>query len=59
MEEWGDRPKSPLEILEKFIHIVRINLLDDLSKSSNEIADGLVLPLEDGLQKIDISLLLN
>ena len=56
MEEWGGRPKSPLEILENFIHIVRINLLNDLSKSSSEIADGLVLPLEDGLQKIDISL---
>ena len=36
-------------VLEDCIHTVRINLLDDLSKSSSEIADGFGLPLEDGL----------
>ena len=49
MEEWGGRPKAPLEILENCIHIVRIKLLDGLSKSSSEVTDGLVLPLKDGL----------
>ena len=49
MEEWGDRPKTPSEILEDCIHIVRINILEDPSKSSSEIADRLILPLEDGL----------
>ena len=49
MEEWGGWPKVPLEILKDCIHIVQINLMDDPSKSSNEIADKLVLPLEDGL----------
>ena len=57
MEEWGGRPQAPSEILEDRIHAVRINLLDDPSKSSSEIADGLVLPLEDGLQRVDVSLL--
>ena len=59
MEEWGGRPKAPLEILEDHIHIVRINLLDDLSKYSSEIVDGLVLSLEDGLQRTDVSFLSN
>ena len=59
MEEWGGRPKTPSEILEDRIHAVRINLLDGPSKSSSEIADGLVLPLEDGLQRADVSLLSN
>ena len=49
MEEWGGRPKAPSEILEDRIHAVIINLLDDPCKSSGEIADGLVIPLEDGL----------
>ena len=57
MEEWGSRPKTPSEVLEDHIHTVRINLLDDPSKSSSEIADVLVLPLEDGLQRVDVSLL--
>ena len=59
MEEWGGRPKAPSEISEDLIHTVRISLLDGLSKSSSEIADGFVLPLEDGLQRTDISLLSN
>ena len=59
MEEWGGRPKAPLEILEDHIHTVRINLLDDLSKYSSEIVDGLVLSLEDGLQRTDVSFLSN
>ena len=59
MEEWGGWPKAPLEILEDRIHTIRINLLDGPSKSSSEIADGLVLPLEDGLQRADVSLLSN
>ena len=49
MEERGGRPKALSEILEDCIHTVRINLLDDPSKSSGEITDELVLPLEDGL----------
>ena len=49
MEEWGGLPKAPLEILEDRIHTVGINLLDGPSKSSNEITDGLILLLEDGL----------
>ena len=49
MEEWGGRPKASLEILKDHIHTIRINMLDGPSKSSSEIADGLVLPLEDGL----------
>ena len=59
MEEGGGRPTAPLEILEDRIHTIRINLLDGPSKSSSEIADKLVLPLEDGLQRTDISLLSN
>ena len=59
MEEWGGLRKAPSKILEDRIHIVRINMLDGLSKPSSEIADGFVLPLEDGLQRTDISLLLN
>ena len=59
MEEWGCRPKAPWEILEDHIHAVRINLLDDPSKSSSEIADGLVLPLEDVLQGAGVSFLSN
>ena len=59
MEEWGGRPKSPLEILKDHIHTVRINLLDGPSKSSGEIANGLVVPLKDGLQRFDVSLLSN
>ena len=56
MEEWGGRPKAPSEILEDRIHTVRINLLDGPSKSSGEIMDGFVFPLEDGLEKTDVSL---
>ena len=59
MEEWSGRLKAPSEILEDRIHAVRINLLDNLSKSSGEIADGFVLPLEDGLQRTDVSLFSN
>ena len=59
MEEWCGRPKTPSEILEDRIHTIRINLLDSPSESSGEIADGLVLPLEDDLQIADVSLLLN
>ena len=59
MEEWGGQLKAPSKILENRIHTVRINLLDDPSKSSSEIAEGLVLPLEDGLQRTDISFLSN
>ena len=59
MEEWGGRPKAPSEILEDRIHTVRINLLDGPSKYSSEIADGFILSLEDGLQRIDISLMSN
>ena len=55
----GGRPKAPSEIMEDRIHTIRINLLDGPSKSSSEIADGFVLPLEDGLSKTDISLLSN
>ena len=49
MEEWHGRPKTPSKILEDCIHTVRINLLDGSSESSGELADGLVLQLEDGL----------
>ena len=59
MEEWGGRPKAPSEILKDRIHAVKINLLDGPSKSSSEIADGLVLALEDGLQGANVSLLSN
>ena len=59
MEEWGGQPKAPSEILEDRIHTVRINLLDGSSKSSSEIEDGFILPLEDGLQRTDISLMSN
>ena len=59
MEEWGGRPKTPIEIMEDRIHTVRINLLDGSSKSSGEIADRLVLPLKDGLQRANVSLLSN
>ena len=59
MEEWCGRNKTPLEILEDHIHTVCINLLDDPSESSGEISDGLVLPLENGLQRDDVSFLLN
>ena len=59
MEEWCGQPKTPSEILEDRIHTVRINLLDDPFESSGEIMDGLVLPLEDGLQRADVSLLSN
>ena len=52
----GGRPKGPSEILEDRIHAVRINPLDGPSKSSGEIANGLVLPLEDGFQGADVSL---
>ena len=51
MEEWGGRPKAPSEILEDRIHTIQINLLNGSSKYSSEIAYGLVLPLEDGLQR--------
>ena len=60
--EWknGDgRPKTPLEIMEDYIHTVGINLLDDPSKSYGEIVDGLVLALEDGLQRDNVPLLSN
>ena len=59
MEEWGGQPKSPLEILKDHINTVRINPLDGPSKSSGEIADGLVVPLKDGLQRTDVYLLSN
>ena len=59
MEEWGGWPKAPLEILEDLIHTVQINLLDGPSKSSSEIADGFILPLKDGLQRVDISFMSN
>ena len=59
MEEWDGQPKAPSEILEDRIHTVRINMLDNPSKSSGEITDGLVLPLEDGFQRTDVSLLSN
>ena len=59
MEEWGGRPKAPSKILEDHIHTVLINLLDDPSKSSSDIADGFVLLFEDGLQRTDISLMSN
>ena len=41
-----DPKLAPSEILEDHIHTVRINMLDGPSKSSGEIMDGLVLPLE-------------
>ena len=59
MEEWGGQPKTPSENLKDRIHTVQVNLLDDLSKSSSKIADGFVLPLEDGLQRTGISLMSN
>ena len=59
MEEWCGRLKTPLEILEDRTHIVRINLLDGPSESSGEITNGLVLPLEDSLQRADVSFLSN
>ena len=59
MEEWGGQPKTPSKILEDSIHTIRINLLDDPSKSSREITDGLVLLLEDDFHRADVSLLSN
>ena len=59
MEEWGGWPKAYSEILEDLIHTIRINLLDGPSESSSEIVDGFLLPLDDGLQGTDISLLSN
>ena len=46
VEEWGGRPKAPLEILEDSIHTVRINVLDSSSKSYSKIADGFVSRLK-------------
>ena len=59
MEEWCGWPKTPSKNLEDRIHTVLINLLDGPSESSGEIKEGLVLTLEDGLQRADISLLSN
>ena len=46
MEEWGGRPKASSKILEDCIHTVRINLLDDSSKTSSEIVDAFILHLK-------------
>ena len=59
MEELDGQLKSLSEIMEDCIHTVQINMLDGPSKSSSKIADGFVLPIEDGLQRTDISLLSN
>ena len=55
----SSRPKAPSEVLQDCVHTISINLLDDLSKSPGEISDGLVVPLEDGLERADVSFLLN
>ena len=57
VEKWGGQPKAPSKILKDRIHAIRIILLDSPSKSSDEIANGLVLPLENSLQGADVSLL--
>ena len=59
MEERSSRPKASSEILQDCIHTIRINLLDDLSKSSGKVPDGFVVPLEDGLERADVSFLPN
>ena len=38
---------------------MRINLLDGLPKSSSEVSDGFVVPLEDGLERADVSFMPN
>ena len=59
MEEGCGEAKTLLQILEDRIHTIHINLLDGLSKSLGEIEDGFILPLENGLQRTDVSLLPN
>ena len=41
------------------IHTIGINLLNGLSESLGEVPDGLVVPLEDGLERADVSFLPN
>ena len=57
MEKRGGWPEAPSEILQDRIHVVDVNLLDHLTKSTREVPDGLVLPFEDGLEEADVPLL--
>ena len=59
MKERSSRPKASSEILQDCIHTIRIILLDGLSKSSGEVPDGFVVPLENGLEQADVSFLPN
>ena len=44
----GSRPKASSKVLEDRVHVVCIDLLDNLSKSPGEVPDRLSLSLEDG-----------
>ena len=46
----GGRPEASSKVLKDRVHAVNINLLDDLPKSSGEISDRFIFPLEDGLE---------
>ena len=50
MKERGSRPEASSEVLKDLIHVVNINLLDGLPKSSGEIPYRFIFPLEDGLE---------
>ena len=59
--DWKKGVVGP-KLLKSFIrlhHTIGINLLNGLSESSGEVPDGLVIPLEDGLERADVSLLPN
>ena len=59
LEERSSRPKASSEVLQDCIHTISINLLDGLSKSPGEVPDGFVVPLEDRLERDDVSFLPN
>ena len=59
LEERSSWPEAPSKVLQDCIHTIGINLLNGLPESSGELPDGLVIPLEDGLEPADVSLLSN
>ena len=59
LEERSSWPKAPSEVPQDCIHTIGINLLNGFPESSGELSDGLVIPLEDGLERADVSLLPN
>ena len=46
----GSGPEASSEVLQDRVHTVNINLLDDLPKSSSEVSNRFLFPLEDGLE---------